>query len=120
MLRKAVLVSGNICLCHPYHTSYTAFWFICPMKSLRGVLQILEILSHCVKESREMIFLCDFHTQVLGCSHKGERQMGCEDGFGYSVSERERERCLSTTRQLHTRLLQLCSVYHVWRKTVNK
>lgn len=48
--------------------------------------------------------------------------MGCEDGFGCTVSEREM--FINHTAATHTpsraAVLQPCSVYHVWRKKVNK
>lgn len=89
-----------------------------------GVLQILEFVSQCIKEPWEMISLCDFHTQVLGCSHKGDRwavKMGlaavCPGG-------RKREMFIkhsaATYTSSQTVVVQLCSAYHVWRKKVNK
>lgn len=53
-----------------------------------------------------MTSLCDFHTQVLGCSHKGDRRAMKEMGL-VTVCSR-------------TWVVQLRYVYHVWRKKVNK
>lgn len=45
-----------------------------------------------------MIRLCDFHTGVLGCSHKGDRWAALRPAM--------RERCLPAAQQLHTCLLE--------------
>lgn len=100
--------------------------FICQMNCPRGVLQILEIVSQCINVEWEMTSLYDFHTRVLGCSHKRDRwavKMGlvtvCSRKKGRDVYQ---PLCSYTLSHTHSRtwVVQLCSVYHVWRKKVNK
>lgn len=71
-----------------------------------------------------MISLCDFHTQVLGCSHKGDR-WAVKMGFAaVCPGGRKREMFIkhsaATYTSSQTVVVQLCSAYHVWRKKVNK
>lgn len=70
-----------------------------------------------------MICLCDFHTKVLGCSHKGDRWAVKKMGLA-TACPREKERDVYHSADTHapsqTVVVQLCSVYHVWRKKVNK
>lgn len=82
-----------------------------------------EIVSQCIKEPCKMIppllrlSRSSFRLQSQG------RQMGCEDGLGYTPSKSEGDvyQPLSSYSHTHIRAVaaQPCSVYHVWRKKVN-